>query len=84
MKTVFDYMFQSGAAGAAAVSSAPAAGSEESWVAKAVNGYVAWRRDRETLRQLNALSNAQLKDIGLTRDDVELAEDASDLSKRTR
>jgi uncharacterized protein YjiS (DUF1127 family) len=39
-------------------------------VERAIDGALAWRRSRETARQLSRLSDDQLTDIGLTRGEI--------------
>ncbi|PJN94935.1 hypothetical protein CNY89_11475 [Amaricoccus sp. HAR-UPW-R2A-40] len=39
-------------------------------VERAIDGALAWRRSRETARQLSRLSDEQLSDIGIARDEI--------------
>jgi uncharacterized protein YjiS (DUF1127 family) len=47
------------------------------WVA-----YMAWRIERVAIEQLRAMSDRQLKDIGLTRSEIEAAARGTILSRR--
>lgn len=46
-------------------------------VERAIDGVSAWRRARETRRQLSLLSDEQLDDIGLSRTEIALVASAS-------
>lgn len=41
------------------------------WVWRWVKYHGTWRAHRETIKQLNRLSDGQLKDIGLSRGDID-------------
>lgn len=49
------------------------------WVWRYVNYVVTWREHRRVIKELNQLTNSQLKDVGLNRADIDrlvwLAED---------
>ena len=42
-----------------------------SWVRRYWNYLCTWRQHRQAIKQLNKLSDAQLKDIGLSRSDID-------------
>ena len=42
-----------------------------SWFWRYVNYLATWREHRNTIKVLNKLSNAELKDIGLNRSDID-------------
>jgi len=42
----------------------------ESWVVRYLNYLNTWRAHRETIKQLNMMNDNQLKDIGLSRNDI--------------
>lgn len=42
-----------------------------SWFWRYVNYLATWRNHREAVKQLNTLSDAQLKDIGIDRADID-------------
>ena len=41
------------------------------WFWRYVNYLATWREHRNTIKQLNELSNSELHDIGLTRSDID-------------
>lgn len=42
-----------------------------SWVRRYWNYLCTWRYHRQAIKQLNRLTDAQLKDIGITRSDID-------------
>jgi uncharacterized protein YjiS (DUF1127 family) len=67
MSTIFGTAAAQGLAPAAWTSGVLAAG-KRAWVA-----YMTWRIERAAIDQLSAMSDRQLKDIGLTRSEIEAA-----------
>lgn len=54
-----------------------------SWIRRYWNFLCTWRKHRRIIKDLNTLTNAQLKDIGITRGDIDrLVWHPEDLKKR--
>lgn len=41
------------------------------WIKRYFNYLATWRKHRDTIKQLNKLTTAQLEDIGFTRGDID-------------
>lgn len=58
------------------------------WFWRYMNYLATWREHREAIKQLNRLSDAELKDIGLSRGDIDrlvwLKEDKDERGRETR
>lgn len=44
---------------------------KQNWFRRYFNYLKTWRHHRETIKQLNRLSNKELRDIGITRADID-------------
>ena len=44
---------------------------KENWVVRYWNYLASWREHRETIKQLNKLTDKELKDIGISRCDID-------------
>ncbi|MEL6279438.1 MAG: DUF1127 domain-containing protein [Pseudomonadota bacterium] len=70
MKTIYDYMLQGATYnGAATIGSAKTP--ETGFLSRFFKNWQAWRARRDTITQLSRLSDRELEDIGLTRDEIE-------------
>jgi uncharacterized protein YjiS (DUF1127 family) len=44
---------------------------KQNWIVRYINYLKTWRHHRETIKQLNRLTNKELRDIGMTRADID-------------
>jgi uncharacterized protein YjiS (DUF1127 family) len=44
---------------------------KQNWIVRYINYLKTWRQHRETIKQLNRLTNKELRDIGITRADID-------------
>lgn len=44
---------------------------KQGWIKRYINYLNTWREHRETIKQLNRLTDKELKDIGITRCDID-------------
>lgn len=44
---------------------------KQNWIKRYLNYLNTWREHRETIKQLNRLTDKELKDIGITRCDID-------------
>ena len=44
---------------------------KQNWIKRYFNYLKTWRYHRETIKQLNKLTNKELRDIGITRADID-------------
>jgi uncharacterized protein YjiS (DUF1127 family) len=44
---------------------------KQNWIKRYFNYLKTWRHHRETIKQLNRLTNKELRDIGITRADID-------------
>jgi uncharacterized protein YjiS (DUF1127 family) len=69
------------------VSSASPQGARKGWWSRQAAAFIAWRRNNQAARELSAMSDRQLADIGLGRSDLVRVFDAAynqDLGERGR
>ena len=44
---------------------------KQNWIGRYINYLKTWRQHRDTIKQLNRLTNKELRDIGITRADID-------------
>ena len=44
---------------------------KQNWIVRYINYLKTWRYHRETIKQLNRLTDKELRDIGITRADID-------------
>ena len=44
---------------------------KQNWIVRYINYLKTWRQHRETIKQLNRLTDKELRDIGITRADID-------------